>query len=50
MNARKKLIPVQSPQRVKTTMVVMSALVNMDLKRQRKEHAQVIHFISFYFT
>lgn len=43
-NARKKLIPARSFQGVKTRMVVMNALVKMDLKRQRKEHVQVIHY------
>ena len=50
MNARKKLIPVQSFQGVKTRMVIMIARVKMDLKRPSKEHAQVIHYTSFYFA
>ena len=50
MNARKKCIPAQSPQSVKTRMVAMIARANMDLKGQSKEHVKVIHYISFYFT
>ena len=50
MNATKKLIPVKSSQGVKTRKVAMIARVEMDFKGQRKEHAQVIHYTSFYFT
>ena len=50
MNVRKKLIPVQSFQGVKTRMVVMIARVKRDLKRPRREHVQVIHYTSFYFA
>ena len=50
MNVRKKLIPARSSQGVKTRMVAMIARVEMDFKGQRKEHAQVIHYTSFYFT
>ena len=45
MNARNKLIPVRSSQVVKTRMVVMIARVTMDLKRQREDNVQVIHYI-----
>ena len=50
MNVRKKLIPARSSQGVKTRMVAMIARVEMDLQGQRKEHAQVIHYIPCYFT
>ena len=50
MNAKKELMTVQSSQSVKTRMVVLIARVEMDLQGQRKEHAQVIHYIPFYFT